>query len=221
MQARPAPRRWSPAPRRSGRGELPPASCADHLPGTRGGWRSSPLKRAAAQRARRLPLDASAVQVWWGCQPIEQGRTALVATVGATSAVSGRRCRAAPYAQPGAAARGRIPPSYGGLLGKPSATLPPWPGSVPLLPSAHHGSLLSSHLTYEMEIKWAAFCLQRGCRHLEDPAFISSWNTSCGTSTLPSRRMRRFPSFCFSSSLRLLQGKDGGAHGAGGGWGCI
>ena len=40
-------------------------------------------------------------------------------------------------------------------------------------------------------------------RHLF-PARMSSWNASCGTSTLPSRRMRRFPSFCFSSSLRLL-----------------
>ena len=43
------------------------------------------------------------------------------------------------------------------------------------------------------------------------PAFISSWNTSCPTSTLPNFRMRFFPSFCFSNSLRLLQAR--GARG--------
>lgn len=49
------------------------------------------------------------------------------------------------------------------------------------------------------------------------PAFISSWNTSCGTSTLPSRRMRFFPSFCFSSSFRFLPA-TAERHAALGGW---
>lgn len=46
---------------------------------------------------------------------------------------------------------------------------------------------------------------QLAAGYLPLPAFISSWNTSWGTSTLPRRRMRFFPSFCFSSSLRFLR----------------
>ncbi len=35
------------------------------------------------------------------------------------------------------------------------------------------------------------------------PTFSTARNASCGISTRPTRFMRRFPSFCFSSNLRL------------------
>ena len=37
------------------------------------------------------------------------------------------------------------------------------------------------------------------------PIFSTARNASCGISTLPTRFMRFFPSFCFSSSLRLRE----------------
>jgi hypothetical protein len=39
----------------------------------------------------------------------------------------------------------------------------------------------------------------------DPPTFRTARNASCGMSTLPTRFMRRLPSFCFSSSLRLRE----------------
>ena len=41
-----------------------------------------------------------------------------------------------------------------------------------------------------------------GAAH-ESPSLSAARNASCGISTEPTRFMRRLPSFCFSSSLRL------------------
>ena len=43
----------------------------------------------------------------------------------------------------------------------------------------------------------------RSCSLLDQSSFNTARNASCGTSTLPTWRIRFLPSFCFSSSLRL------------------
>ena len=45
----------------------------------------------------------------------------------------------------------------------------------------------------------------RVCKSFMAELFKTDKNASCGTSTLPTCFMRFFPSFCFSSSLRLRE----------------